>query len=427
MAVATADSGARARRARPEGGVRVIRIGVLGLGSVGQAVVRTVAASAAPLRRRGFAIAIDCALVRDVAKPRRCPRVARVTNNVEAFMRGRYDAVIDALAGAEPAGAIAGRLLGKGIPVVSANKALIALEGPRLRAIAARAGTSLRIEASAIAGVPFLGALERRPLAASATHFTGIVNGTSHFILSRVAEGATFAAALAEAQALGYAEPDPAADIDGTDAVQKLVVLAAVLFDRVAQPSAIPVESIAHIGPEDLAAARALGGAIKPIVIAARRPDAALAAFAGPAWVPSSHPLMAVSGRDNIIAIDTRFSGRLIFAGPGAGPDVTAATLLDDAIEAASEAGADMLRAATGAGAPVPSAIHAPETAWFVRANGTASAAALARAVSIQKQTLEGNAVWALTARTSAEQIASTMAAIRADGGDVRAWRAIVD
>ncbi|MDQ3069460.1 MAG: hypothetical protein M3R55_06995, partial [Acidobacteriota bacterium] len=110
----------------PERSQRVIRVGVLGLGNVGQAVLRRAAASAGVLRERGVRLSIEAALVRDVGRARRCPRVARLTSNAEAFLRGRYDVVIDALAGREPAGAIVARLLGRGTAVVSANKALIA-------------------------------------------------------------------------------------------------------------------------------------------------------------------------------------------------------------------------------------------------------------------------------------------------------------
>lgn len=319
-------------------GRRVIQVGLLGLGNVGQAVARAAAASAPRLREQGLALSIACALVRDVAKPRRAPRTARLTTNVEAFLRGRYDVVIDTLPGREPAGTIAGRVLGKGTPVVSANKTLIAWEGRRLRRIAARAGTSLRIEACALAGVPFIGAFERRPLAADATGFTGIVNGTSHYIVTRIGEGVPFEAALAEAQALGYAEPDPAFDLSGQDALAKLVILAEALLGVTVRAASVTMQGIESLTAADLAAASARGGVIKPIV-SAERQGSGVAAFVGPRVLPHGHPLAGVTGRDNGIVIDSRHSGRLFFAGPGAGPDVTAATLLDDAIEATRAGG----------------------------------------------------------------------------------------
>ena len=317
----------------PARGLRVIRIGLLGAGTVGQAVARAAAAAAPRLREHGLAVSIECALVRDVAKPRRAPKIGRVTSNAEAFLRGRYDVVIDVLPGREPAATIVGRVLGKGTPVVSANKTMLAAEGRRLRRIAARSGTTLRIEASAIAGVPFIGALERRPFAADTSSFTAIVNGTSNFILTRVAEGLSFDAALAEAQSLGYAEPDPSADVSGGDALHKLIILGDVLLGASIRPEWVSVEGIQSLTPRDLEEAAKQGGAIKPIVFAERQ-GAHVTAFVGPRLLPASHPLAAINGRDNGILIESRNSGRLFFAGPGAGPDVTAATLLDDAIEA---------------------------------------------------------------------------------------------
>lgn len=337
--------------------MRVIRLGVLGFGQVGQAVARAAAAAAPRLRARGIGLAIECALVRDVAKPRRAPAVARLTSNVEAFLRGRYDAVIDALPGPDPARAIVGRVLGKGTPVVSANKALIAGDGRRLRRIAARAGTSLRIEACALAGVPFIGGFERRPFAADVCRFSGIVNGTSNFILSRLADGAAFDEALGEAQALGYAEPDPAADLSGRDALAKLEILAETLLGVQLPAGAVSVTGISELTPGDLDAAARLGGALKPVIYAVRKGQT-VQAFAGPAFVPHAHPLASISGRDNAIVIDTRHSGRLVFAGPGAGPDITAATLLDDAIESVSGGGAEAAR-------PARVTVQPPESEWF--------------------------------------------------------------
>jgi homoserine dehydrogenase len=427
-------SGLRVPRApRPDRSLRVIQVGLLGLGNVGQAVVRAAAAASGPLRDRGLGVSIAGVLVRDVGKSRRCPRVARITNNAEAFMRGRYDVVIDALAGAEPAGALAGRLLGKGVPVVSANKVLVAAEGARLRGIAARAGTTLRVEAAVMAGVPFVGAFERRPLAAHVTQFTGIVNGTSHFILSRVAQGAAFETALAEAQALGYAEPNPDADVSGRDALEKLFVLAEVLLGSAIRPATIAAEGITNVTPDALAAARALGGVLKPVVLAARRPASGLTAFAGPAWMHASHPLSAVTGRDTAILIDSRFSGRLMFAGPGAGPDITAATLLDDAIEAAGEKGALCVNERHEQRRVPDSVIHPPDTGWFMRLTGGAasSRAALIRlqlttaGVAVTAEAIDAAGISLISATASAERISALTAVFRAQGFVTHAWRVI--
>ncbi|MEX2270364.1 MAG: homoserine dehydrogenase [Vicinamibacterales bacterium] len=445
VAMATVSSPGADRALGAGRGLRVIHVGVLGLGNVGQAVVRAAAASADVLRRRGLALSIDSALVRDVTKPRRCPRAGRLTSNVEAFMRGRFDVVIDALPGREPAAAIAGRLLGKGIPVVSANKVLIAADGRRLRRLAARAGTSLRIEAAVMAGVPFVGAFERRPLAAHVTRVAGILNGTSHFILSRIAAGAPFDVALAEAQALGYAEPNPDADVSGRDAREKLVVLADVLFGCAVRSASIVAEGIAGITPDALASAASLGGALKPIVFAARAAACAqedglpasstaaraLTAFAAPAWVPASHPLAAITGRDNAVVIDSRFSGRLVFAGPGAGPDVTAATLLDDAIEAAGDETKGESRIRTSHSVSV----RAPETGWFVRITGerapvkTAFVDLQIRAadLTVEKHRADSRGISLLISPAAADRVRAVRSALAAQGLTARVWRALHD
>src|SRR5262245_5516862 len=198
-------------------GVRTIKVGLAGLGHVGQAVAR-LALEAGRLRDAGLKFRIAGALVRDVDKPRRCVR-PRLTNNPSAFLRGNYDVVIEAIGTIEPARSLVRRCLGRGIPIVTANKALVAAHGAELAALAARRGTTFRYEASALAGVPFLGALAARPLVSDVQRFTAVLNGTSNFILSKLESlRCPFDDALAEAQALGLTEPDPSRDVDGLDA-----------------------------------------------------------------------------------------------------------------------------------------------------------------------------------------------------------------
>jgi homoserine dehydrogenase len=343
--------------------IRTIRIGLLGLGQVGQAVVRATACAGDVLRARGLDLCVTGALVRDLSRSRRCPRVPRVSTNPETFLRGQYDLVIEALGGVEPARSLVARLLGRGIPVVSANKSLVAAHGRRLQALARRRQTILAYEASVLAGVPFLGTLLRRPLAAHATAITAIVNGTSHFILSTMERGASFGAALTDAQARGYAEPDPSKDVLGIDAAEKLALLLDVLDAPHAEPESINVEGIGDVREVDLALARRLGGCLKPVVRAAWSGDE-LDAFVGPAFVPGGHPLSNLSGRLNGVCLDGPFVGDLFYSGPGAGPDVTAATLLDDAVETMSSR--------PGPAPFVPrrrpaTVVTTDESAWFVR------------------------------------------------------------
>ena len=270
-------------RLRPAGH-RLVKVGIVGLGQVGQAVAR-LAPSATRLHDSGLRFKVVGALVRDVDKPRRCAR-PRLTSNPAAFLRGNYDVVIEALGTIEPARSIVSRVLGRGVPVVTANKALVAAHGPELSSLAARRGTTFRYEASALAGVPFLGALAARPLVSDVQRFTAVVNGTSNFILSRLErEGHDFASALADAQALGLTEPDPSRDLDGRDAADKLSLLASLFGWGTLSRSRVDVQGIYDITPADLAIAAALGGTIKPIAHAAVTPSG-VSAFIGPDGSP---------------------------------------------------------------------------------------------------------------------------------------------
>jgi homoserine dehydrogenase len=315
--------------------LRTIRVGIAGLGQVGQAVAR-LAPEVARLRESGLRVRVLGALVRDIDRPRRCPKPARLTSNPAAFLRGNYDVVVEALGEVETARALVGRLLGRGIPVVTANKALVAAHGAELSALAMRRGTSLRYEASALAGVPFLGALAARPLVSDVHQFSAIVNGTSNFVLSAIeADVCSFERALGMAQTLGLTEPDPSRDLDGLDALDKLTLLAKLFGWGPVSSGDIEVDGIRDIGHEDVAAARSLGYAIKPLVRASRT-AASLEAFVGPTLVPLRHPLASLGGSLSGIQLAGRFISDLFFSGPGAGPEITAATILDDVVEAVS-------------------------------------------------------------------------------------------
>ena len=395
-------------------GTHRIRIGLLGLGTVGQAVARTVSRTAGD----GLDVTVGCALVRDITRARRVPPGLRLTTNPEAFLRGRYDVVIDALAGREPAATLVARVLGRGVPVVSANKSMLATDAPRLRRIAARAGTVLRVEAAAIAGVPFIGTLERRPLAARADRFTGVLNGTSNYVLTRMAAGVTLDGAVSEAQSRGYAEPDPHADLSGADARDKVAVLTPVLLGAALSPGAIDTSGITGLTPADLDAASRLGGAIRPIGHAAKSAHG-IAAFAAPCWLPASHPLATLHGIDNGIAIEGRYVPRVWFAGPGAGATITAATLLDDALEAVSGGSMPLWGEATESAAPQAPAA----TGWFIRLPATREAsrleALIATSVSID------DTRWALVPASSAPALLNEVSALRDAGVQVPHWRAL--
>ena len=352
----------QARKPTVDRALRTIRIGLLGLGNVGQAVAR-LAGDRAAMADAGVRFHVEQALVRDIAKARQCPKPGRITTNPQAFLRGNYDVVIDALDTIEPARTLIARLLGRGTSVVSANKALVAEHGAHLEAIAAERGASFRYEATALSAVPFLGTLADRPLVAAVDRVVAIVNGTSNHILTSLAEpGVSFEAAVAKAQALGYAEPDPSRDLDGLDAADKLLLLTSLFGWGRLSREALEVRGIREITPEDLAAARSIGGTIKAIVFA-ERDATGVRAFVGPAFLPSSEPLASLGGALNGIRLDGRHVSNVFFSGPGAGPDVTAATLLDDAVQATT-ARRLVARRVPSAHPVFPSS---PATRWLLR------------------------------------------------------------
>lgn len=353
----------RGAKPAPHHAVRTIRIGLLGLGQVGQAVAR-LAADRGATAHTGIRFHVDHALVRDAGKPRRCPRPARVTTDPSAFLRGHYDVVVDALDAIEPARTLTARLLGRGTPVVTANKALVAEHGPHLEAVAADHGATFRFEATALAGVPFLGTLADRPLVASVDRALAIVNGTSNYLLTSLAEpNRSFASALADAQRLGLAEPDPARDLDGLDAADKLLLLTSLFgWGRLVREG-LDVRGIRNIVADDLAAARSLGGTIKPVIYA-QRDAAGVCAFVGPAFLPATEPLASLGAALNGIRLDGKHITNLFFSGPGAGPDVTAATLLDDVVQAASVKKRVHYRRAASSR---PVFAGSPITPWFIR------------------------------------------------------------
>ena len=363
-AVLEVDSPEPARVVQP--GLRPINVGLVGLGQVGQAVAR-LAPEATRLRDAGYRFRIAGALVRDIDRPRRCVKPSRITTNPSAFLRGHYDVVIEALGAIEPARSIVSRLLGRGIPVVTANKALVAAHGAELTALAARRGATLRYEASALAGVPFLGAFGARPLVSDVQRFAAVVNGTSNFILSKIeTEQCSFQDALRQAQALGLTEPDASRDVDGIDAADKLALLSSIFGWGSLPGFRLDVQGIGGISATDFATAQSLHSTIKPVVCASRG-AAGVTAFVGPALVPLTHPFAALRGPLSGIQLSGTFVSDLFFSGPGAGPDITAATLLDDAVEAVattpvkpSRRDANMPRVATLAAPPL--------TPWVVRA-----------------------------------------------------------
>ena len=326
---------------------------LLGCGTVGGAFARLAGSersSPVPLNILG-------ALVRNRSRARTLP-ASRLFAEARPLLASNPGVVVELLGGTEPARSLILDALGRRIPVVTANKSVLARHGSELRAAAARSGTALLYEAAVMAGVPFLGTFARRNHAGAVSSFSGILNGTSNYILTRcAADGWTRTQSLADAQHRGYAEPDPHNDLAGVDAAEKLCVLLQHFAGRDVHPDAIATEGTHSLTTAQIEDARQVGGVIKPIVAAdwTRR----LEAFVGPAFVPAAHVLSRVDGVENALLLNG-LHGRLLFQGPGAGPEVTAATVLGDVREIAN-----------GLASPINADLRSepaaePTTAWLV-------------------------------------------------------------
>jgi homoserine dehydrogenase len=270
------------------------------------------------------------------------------------------DVLIEVLGGLEPARTLVLEALARGIPVVTANKSLLAVHGDELFAAASRFETPLRCEAAVLAGVPFLGTFGNRPLATAVDRITGIFNGTSNFVLSRVEDGLAAADALADARRRGFAEPDSSRDLDGSDSADKLAILIRFFARLSVQPADIPRTSISGIGPAELARARELGGRLKPVAFA-EWSDNVVTCFTGPAFLPDDDPLAVLRGVLNGMRIERDGSLPLHFTGPGAGPEVTARTILDDVVEVLADRRVPALGGEPRARVSTPSA-----RGWYV-------------------------------------------------------------
>ena len=399
------------------------RIGLLGLGNIGSAFARLSREAAEPLGRRGLAPIVATALVRTVSRPRQAAAfVNTITDDHDAFFSEPVDIVVEAIGGIEPAFTLVRRALDRGIPVVTANKSLIAAHGDELSRLARLRGTALRYEAACIAGVPFLGTFERRALVSRASGVTAILNGTSNYILTTLANarGGSVEAALADAQRLGYAEPDPSMDVSGADAAEKLAILVRLFGRLLVDPREIPLEGLSSVEADDIAAASAFDGAIRPVSRASWSggDNGAIRAHVGPTFLGGTHPLARVAGVTNGVVIDAE-RGTQCYIGPGAGPDVTAATLLDDVAEIVTERRVlvpppEAVRAATS--------VTRPDSGWFLRLTGDARHADVADllgsyGVWCTRLARRGERVYALTCQATPARVQSALDALHAATG----------
>lgn len=318
-----------------------IGIAVLGLGNVGREVVRIIDESSADLAARiGAPLELRGVAVRQVSDDRTVP-VGMLTDNVEELVsRDDVDIVVELMGPVEPARKAILTALEHGKSVVTANKALLAQSTGELAQAAELAHVDLYFEAAVAGAIPVIRPLTQSLAGDTVLRVAGIVNGTTNYILSEMAStGADYASALADASALGYAEADPTADVEGYDAAAKAAILASIAFHTRVTADDVYREGITKVTSADFDAAQALGCTIKLLAICERitTPDGAqrVSARVYPALVPLSHPLATVSGAFNAVVVEAEAAGRLMFYGQGAGGNPTASAVMGDVVMAA--------------------------------------------------------------------------------------------
>jgi homoserine dehydrogenase len=317
---------------------RTLRIGLLGCGTVGAAVVRIVHELGDDIAARaGARIEIARVAVRDVERDRGLPLApeAFTTDGVSIVDDPTIDIVCELIGGMEPARSLILRALGNGKSVVTGNKELLANAGRELFDAADAAGVDLAFEAAVAGGIPLIGPLKRSLVGEQISRVLGIVNGTTNFILTQMSEhGWSFDDALAEAQRLGYAEADPAADVEGSDAAAKCAILASIAFNTRVVAEQVFREGITRIQPQDIADAARLGYVVKLLAIAELE-GGEVSARVHPAMVPVTHPLASVRDAFNAVFVEGEKVGQLMFYGRGAGGDPTGTAVVGDLVDVA--------------------------------------------------------------------------------------------
>ena len=319
---------------------RKLKIGLLGCGTVGRGLVELVGRNDALVRQRsGVELRITKILVRDLDKGRHGVDRALLTSDPDKVLNNGCDLVVELVGGIEPARSFIERSLSRGKHVVTANKALLALDGFSLMKAAEVQKVRLGFEASVCGGIPIIRALRDGLVGNSIQKLSGILNGTCNYILTRMTEdGVEFEDALREAQAKGFAEADPTLDIDGHDAAQKLKILTELAFSAQVDAAAVQVEGIRDIAADDVQAAKELGFVIKHVATAELTEDAVSLGCA-PVLLPVSHQLAGIRDENNAVLVRGDAVGEMLFSGKGAGSLPSASAVLSDVVDIACHKG----------------------------------------------------------------------------------------
>jgi homoserine dehydrogenase len=313
-----------------------IRVGLLGYGTVGSALATQINERRDAIEARtGLSLVITRAAVRNLSMKRPGLDRKRFTNDPAAVVAADdVDVVIELIGGIEPAKTLILDALKRGKPVITGNKELLAAHGAQLFAAADKAGVDLLFEAAVAGGIPLIRPLRESLVGERIHRVLGIVNGTTNYILTKMAEsGATYDDALAEAQQLGYAEADPTADVGGHDAASKAAILASIAFGQRVTSKDVPREGIERISAVDVSFAAQLGYVVKLLAVA-EEDEHGLNVRVAPVMLRLSHPLASVRDAYNAVFVEGADVGRLMFYGRGAGGGPTASAVLGDVIDA---------------------------------------------------------------------------------------------
>jgi homoserine dehydrogenase len=319
---------------------RKLKIGLLGCGTVGRGLVELLGRNQALVRQRsGVDLRITKILVRDLDRERQGVDRALLTSDPDKVLNNGCDLVVELVGGIEPARGFIERSLSRGKHVVTANKALLALDGFSLMKAAEAQKVRLGFEASVCGGIPIIRALRDGLVGNNIQKLSGILNGTCNYILTRMTEdGVEFEDALREAQAKGFAEADPTLDIDGHDAAQKLTILTELAFSTHVGAGAVQVEGIRDLAADDVQAARELGFVIKHVATAEFSEGTVLLGCA-PVLLPSSHQLASIRDENNAVLVRGDAVGEMLFSGKGAGSLPSASAVLSDVVDIACHKG----------------------------------------------------------------------------------------
>jgi homoserine dehydrogenase len=312
--------------------MHTLRVALLGCGTVGHGVLRLIHENGDSIaQRRSIRFDVVGVGVRDLAKPRQTYGY-KLTDDLSGLMAQDIDVAIEAMGGVEPTLRLLEGALERGVSVATANKELMAKHGAHLIAVARAHRAELRYEASVAAGIPVIAALDRQLAANRVARIQGILNGTTNYMLSRMAdEGLSFDQALQICQELGYAEADPTADVDGFDAAYKLTILASIASGHWQDWNRVQRQGIRGVSLQDLDRAKRNGQRIR--LLAEYRAEGHGHLSVIPVAVSADHPLFGVHGSTNAVVIDAEPVGTVTLVGPGAGAGPTASALMGDAVE----------------------------------------------------------------------------------------------